>query len=210
MAYFHPGPVLIGGYPGGQTLSGAVASSGAMHPGHDPHPVSTQQHAIQQPQYTTSYTVQQVVTPQACSRTPSPHPSSGPTVQHALITPGPNTQQIVFDQLFWSWPMNGPMQPEAMQAYRQNRGPMPDLNAMQAQLAQVNANIANGVYNLPNPSIASPANIVSQWSDNVNVMDTPWIKADARHGAPLPVPAALPTQTAGVSGTGWGQYMGWM
>lgn len=208
--------MLTGGYPGGQTLSGAVASSGAMHPGHNLHPVSTQQqqHAIPQPQYTTSYTVQPVVPPQAYSQTPSPHPPSGPTVQHALITPGPNTQQILFDQLFWSWPMNGPMQPEAMQAYRQNRGPMPDLNAMRAQLTQVNTNIANGMYNLPNPSIASPADIVSQWSDNVNVMDTPWIKADARHGAPLPVPAALPTlpaQTPNVSGTGgWGQYMGWM
>jgi hypothetical protein len=108
--------------------------------------------------------------------------------------------------------MNGPMQPEAMQAYRLNpeTAPMPDLNAMQAKLAQVNTNIANGVYNLPNPSIASPADIVSRWSDNVNVMQTPWIKADARHGAPLPVPAALPTQPPSASGTGWGQYMGWM
>ena len=209
--------MLIAGYPGAQSLSGAVSSSGAMQPGHNLHPVSNQQHAIQQPQYTHSYTVEQVVPspPQTYSRTPSPLPPAGTSVQHTLAyTPspnGPNTQQILFNQLYWSWPMNGPMQPEAMQAYRQNpANPMPDLHAMQAELARVNSNIANGMYNLPNPSIASPSDIVSQWSDNVDVSQTPWIKADARHGAPLPIPAPLMVAPQGGSGTGWGQYMGWM
>lgn len=89
------------------------------------------------------------------------------------------------------------MYPDNVAAYLGNRGPMPDLNAIQAQLMQVNADIANGKYNLSNPSIADPRTIKSSWSDGVDVLQTPWIRADPQvHGAPLPSPAPLPAMPA--------------
>jgi hypothetical protein len=96
--------------------------------------------------------------------------------------------------------MNGPTYPDAVNAYLQNRGAMPDLSTMQAQLVKVNADVAGGVYNLANPSIASPTSIISHWTDGVDVTQTPWIRADARYGAPLPAPQLLGMVSTGLSG----------
>ncbi len=92
------------------------------------------------------------------------------------------------------------MYPDAVNAYLQRQGPMPDLNAMQAQLVKVNSDIAAGVYNLANPSIASPANIISHWTDGIDVTQIPWVKADARHGAPLPPPEPMGAISTGYAG----------
>lgn len=90
------------------------------------------------------------------------------------------------------------MYPDNVIAYLGNRGPMPDLNAMQTQLAQVNTDIASGRYNLPNPTIADPRTIKSSWSDGIDVLQTPWVVADPRvHGAPIPSPELLPVMNAG-------------
>ena len=102
-----------------------------------------------------------------------------------------------FVSLLAQWPMRGPMYPDNVVEYIGNRGPMPDLNALEGQLMQVKADVASGKYNLSNPSIADPSMIMSRWTDGVDVLQTPWVVADPRiHGAPLPPPAPLPVGLA--------------
>jgi hypothetical protein len=200
MSYPSVGPVLVAGYPScGQCLSASAVASGAavqlQHPGHDIHSAMAsqqqQQHAITSPQY---YTV-----------SPQPTYSLPPSTSVSRVsTPtafsAPNSSNLQFFSLLAAWPMSGPSYPDAVNAYLQNRGPMPDLNAVQAQLAKVSVDVAAGVYNLPNPSIASPSTIISYWTDGVDVSQTPWVKADPRYGAPLPPPEPLEPVPAGPSG----------
>ena len=198
----HPvGPVMVAGYQScGQGFSGsAVTSSGALQlqqPGHDLHSAvsAQQQHAIPSPQYFPIYTG----SPQPTySLPPSTVVSRAST---PTVFPIPNYNNLLFSSLLAAWPMSGPMYPDAVNTYLQKQGPMPDLNAMQAQLVKVNADIAAGMYNLTNPSIASPTSIISHWTDGVDVTQIPWVKADALYGAPLAAPEPLGALSTGFAG----------
>lgn len=196
----HPsvGPVVVAGYPScGQSLSGNAVTSGVamqlQQPGHDLHSAAASQRA--NPQYFHTYTV----SPQPVYSLPTPTTSDS-RVSTPTVFPTPNYSNLLFFRLLAAWPMSGPSYPDAVAAYLQGRGPMPDLNVMQAQLAKVNADFAAGAYNLENPSIANPATIISFWTDGVDVTKTPWIRADGRYGVPLPVPEALGAVSAGFVG----------
>jgi len=198
----HPvGPVMVAGYPScRQGFSGsAVTSSGALQlpqPGHDVHSTvsAQQQHAIPSPQYFPPY----MGSPQPTYSVPPSTPVSRTSTPIFFHTP--NYNNLLFFSLLAAWPMSGPMYPDAVNAYLQRQGPMPDLNAMQAQLVKVNSDIAAGMYTLANPSIASPANIISHWTDGIDVTQIPWVKADARHGAPLPPPKPMGATSTGFAG----------
>jgi hypothetical protein len=198
------GPVITAGYPLQQSQGYVMTPNGAMQAGHNLHPISGQQYPIQGTPHYHPYGVANIApsTPPSYSRTPSPYtPPTVPSTQHAS-TPspyhvGPNSHNIRFLTLLAQWPMSGPSYPDSVNSYIANRGPMPDLNALQAQMIQINMDVAAGKYNLPNPSIANPSMIASSWSDNVDVLQTPWVVADPRiHGNPLSAPAPLPAMPA--------------
>jgi hypothetical protein len=192
---------MVAGYPPcGQGFSGsALTSSGALQlqqPGHDVHAAvsAQQQHAIQGPHYFPPYTGSPQPTYSLPPSTAVSRASTPTVYSH------PHYNNLLFFSLLAAWPMSGPMYPDAVNAYLQKQGPMPDLNAMQAQLVKVNADIAAGMYNLANPSIASPASIISHWTDGIDVTQIPWVKADPRYGAPLPPPGPLGALSTGFAG----------
>src|SRR5436190_11801901 len=170
------GSMLVGVYPIQQP--GAAPSGGIMQPGHNLHPVSNHHYFTQNQQYyhPHSFASNSSSPSPAYSRTPSPAiPPTTPTTHYALAPasyPSNVYQNGQFVGLLAQWPMSGPMYPDNVIAYLGNRGPMPDLNSLQAQLMQVNMDISSGRYDLSNPSIADPRTIKSSWSDNIDVLQT--------------------------------------
>ena len=198
--YHQNGPVMTPGYSMQQRLPHAMSPNGAMQPGHNHCPTSSAQYPTQGLQYYPLYTLATpaISPPQVSSRTPSPSlPPSVPSSLYpsvpASYPQGPNQQNLQFFSLLSQWPMNGPSYPAAMNAHIANRGPMPDLSALQTQMTQVNTGLTGGHFDLPNPIIADPRCIAKSWTDGIDVYQTPWVIADPRiHGAPLPPPEPLP------------------
>ena len=198
--YSAVGPVLGGAFPSQQ---GLPMAAGTMQPGHNLHPVSYEHYATQNQQHFHPHVFSNFCPSSSpnYSRTPSPSiPTTTPPSHYAFApaTMSSNAYQNgQFVGLIAQWPMSGPMYPDNVIAYLGNRGPMPDLKALQGQLVQVKADVDSGKYNLPNPSIADPSMIKSRWTDGVDVFQTPWVVANPQiHGSPLPAPEPLPVGPA--------------
>lgn len=191
------GPVVLSSYlspQGVTTLSGPI-----MQPGHNMHPVSIEPLSPHSLQYGHPHPAMNIgpPSPQTYSRTPSPTvpPSAPPAPQTMAFQswPAEAYQNAQMHSLLAKWPMNGPTYPSSLITYLANQGPMPDINALQAQLLQANTDIARGKYVLCNPSIADPRTIKSSWSDGIDYSQTPMVVADPKvHGLPLPPPEPLP------------------
>lgn len=131
------------------------------------------------------------------SRTPSPSIQDYPfTPFNIRGTALHDNNQLV--SILSNWSMNGPTYPDSVNAYLENRGPMPNLERLYGQMLQANASATSGQASLPDPQIASASMICSAWTPmpDFDASKVPWVTADPKiHGPPQPAPQ-LPAQRA--------------
>jgi len=208
------GPVITGGYPVQYQYPNATSSGMAMQPGHNMHPSPNTLYYGPIPALDIHPSTSGYTTP-AYSRTPSPSIQDSPFSPISVRgTPLNDSHQLV--SILANWSMNGPSYPESVNAYLENRGPMPNLEKLYGQMLQANASATSGQASLPDPPIATANMICNAWTPmpDFDVSKVPWITADPKiHGHPQPVPQ-LPMQRAetfdyrNVASMGYAAYNG--
>ena len=214
------GPVITGGYPAQYSYPNAMSSGMAMQPGHNMHPTPNTLSYGPMPAldvHPSQWSTSGYSTP-TYSRTPSPSIQDSPYTPIGIRgTPMSNDHQLL--SIMANWSMDGPSYPESLNAYLENRGPMPNIDKLYSQMLQANASATSGQTSLPDPPIASAGMIISAWTPtpHFDVSQVPWTTADPKiHGPPQPAPQ-LPAQRAdtfgyrNVASMGYAAYNGhWM